>query len=212
MLSTLLAIIRSQVRSVTTSDDLALTFQLAARESKPLLVYATAEGIAERAAGVVAAVFGPAVTTARIVDIVESVTFPDPIADAAELLEVEHGTTCEIDGTCIRVTQPVKGDPWRMVLRVIGLAQDAPIVGAIVNGATDSAAGAWQAPTLVAVRRKGATRRVTVYKFEKMLRPHDAAREGGIPSDYEKGNWYGPDVPVEVEELLIEAGILLDEI
>jgi hypothetical protein len=209
-----LAVLRAQVRSPSAGDELALTFRLASREVRSLLVHATEEGITERAAGLVSAVFGPSVTTARIIDLVESVTAPDHVSVAAQLLEVEHRTSCEVSHSCIRLTEPVAGVPWRAALRAIGLAQDAPVVGAVAHGPAGTSAAAWRAPHLVVVNRTAKARRITRYKLNTMLRPLDLSRsEGSIPIQYEAGNWYlGDSVPSEVEELLFEAGILLDEI
>lgn len=153
------------------------------------------------------------VTTARVLDILESVTKFDHLAIAAELLEEEHSLACKVEGTCIRLTEPVKGDPWRVVLRAIGLAQDAPAVGATATGTGASAAGVWRAPHLVAVRRTPKVRRVTLYKLMSMARPHDNARtESHIRAQYEVGNWYDDSITEEVEELLFDAGILLKEL
>jgi hypothetical protein len=152
-----LALLRSLVRAMTISEELTTTYRLAAREVRPLLVHATAGGVAERTAGLVTAVFGPAVTTARVMDIVESVTSPDHVATAAELLREEHGMGCEVDDTCIRITDEVSGDPGTAVLRAIGLAQDAPAVGATAAGPKGSAAAAWRAPFIASTNSSVAT-------------------------------------------------------
>ncbi len=209
-----LAVVRAQVLAITSGDELAMIYRLAGREAKGLLVHATAEGITERAAGLVAAAFGPAVTTARVLDIVASVTHPNHVALAAELLEAEHDVPCEVREKYILLTEPVEGDPWRAVLRAIGLAQEAPVVGAIATGRTGSAAGAWRAQKLVAVRRNPRVRRITLYKLTPTARISDfAGSEGLIPAQFEVGNWYdASSVPDEVEELLFEAGILLEEL
>lgn len=46
-----------------------------------------------------------------------------------------------------------------------------------------------------------------------MLRPNDHFRtDSRIPTQFEQGNWYGDAVPTFVEELLLDAGILLEDI
>ena len=208
-----LAVLRAQVRAVTAGDELAMIYKLASREARALLVHANADGIAERAAGLVAAAFGPAVTTTCVLAIVESVTKPDHLAIAAELLDEEHGLECDVEGGCIRFAEPVKGDPWRAVLLAIGLGQDAPGVGSVAIGAGGLAAAAWRKPHLVAVRRTPKARRVTLYKLNAMVGPHDLARTvGPIPARYEVGNWYDDNVPDEMKEILAGVGILLKDL
>jgi len=160
----------------------------------------------------VSAVFGPVVTTARVMGIVESVTRPDHIATAAELLMVEHGVDCEVDDTCIRITDEVRGDPVVAVLRAIGLAQDAPAVGATAAGPKGSAFAVWRAPYVAMVHRTPKARRVALYKLKGRLLPNDYAySDGHLPSQFEEGNWYGDDVPEHVHELLLEGGVLLED-
>lgn len=206
-----LAVIRAQVRSITSGDEATMQYRHAAREVRHLLVHATDEGIADRAKGLVKAVFGPAMTTMRVREIVESVTAPDHIAAAVELLYVEHGTAAEVAGTCIRITDPVAGDGTNAVLRAIGLAQDAAVVGAVASGPKGAAAAVWRAPLLAVVRR-GLKRRVTLYKFSGLLRPSDYGRaEGILTHQYEQGNWFAA-VPDHVQELLLEGGVLIEDV
>ena len=208
------AILRAQQHSTASSNELALTVRLAAREARTLLTHATAEGITERAAGLVSAVFGPAVTTASVLAVVGAVTTSDHIAAAAQLLEADHGTPCEVTNNCIRLSGQVKGQPWRAALRAVGLAQDAPAVGALAYGPSGSAAAAWRPPVLVVVTRTPKARRITRYRLNTMLWPHDLARtDGPIPIQYEDGTWYlGNEVPPDIEELLRDAGILLEDL
>ncbi len=104
-------------------------------------------------------------------DLVESVTRPNHIATAAELLREEHGMGCELNDTCIRIMDEVLGDRGAAVLRAIGMAQDAPAVGPTAAGPKGSAAAAWRAPFIAMVRRTPKARRVTRYKLKGPLRP-----------------------------------------
>ena len=105
-----LALLRSLVRAMTSGEELTTIYRLAAREARPLLLDATPAGVAGRTAGLLTAVFGPAVTTARVMAIVESITHPNHIATAAELLTEEYGVGCEVYDTCIRITDDVRGE------------------------------------------------------------------------------------------------------
>lgn len=209
-----LAVLRSQVREIGTGDELTTTFLAACREVRPLLPYATETGVAERTAGLVDAVFGSSVTIQRVMEIVGSTTNPDHLAQAAERLADEYGLASEVDGTCIRISTAVPGDPVAAVLRAIGLAQDADVVGAVASGPKGTAAAVWRTPHVVVARRIPTVRRVTHYKLDYWSSPNDFARtEGRIPADLEQGNWYGEDaLPDWVEELLLEGGMLLEEI
>lgn len=208
-----LAILRAQVKQSGDDEENMLQRDLATREVTDLLVHATAEGVARRTAGRVGQVFGPVVSTERVMAMVAAVTAPDHFADAVDELMGSIGWSCEVHGTCIRINDPVAGDPVSAVLRAIGLAQDAPVVGATAAGPKGSAAAAWRSPMVVVVRRGPKARRITLYKLDGWFKPEYYAKSfGHVPSDLEQGNWYGDEVPPAVEDLLLEAGILLEEL
>ena len=137
----------------------------------------------------------------------------DPaLADAVELLRRGGQVALAVDDRTIRLVDPVKGDPGSAVLRLLGVAQAASPVGAAATaGPLRVAAGVWRAPELYLSRWTGGKRWVVGYHLADGAKPNDYVRmEGRIPSRLETGNWYG-DVPEEVEEAFLEAGLLLEE-
>ena len=66
---------------------------------------------------------------------------------------------------------------------------------------------------VVVVRRGPKARRITLYKLDGWFKPDYYAKSvGHLPSDFEEGNWYGDEVPATVENLLLEAGIILEDL
>jgi hypothetical protein len=135
----------------------------------------------------------------------------DPIADTAALAPKEFGTPARVEEQWIKLLQPVKGDPGLTVLRVLGLAQDAPTVGAAAHGPNGVAIGVWCRPELYVARWAKGKRWVVGYKLAGDAKPNMFIRtEGRIPTRLEIGNWYGP-VPDEVSEMFFGVGLLIDD-
>jgi hypothetical protein len=133
------------------------------------------------------------------------------IAEAAERLRYDHGIKVEVDDKTILVVEPVKGDPGLTVLRVLGVAQAAPVAGAAAHGPNGVAAGVWRKPELYVARWTSGRRWVSGYRLTGTSRLSDyVGTEGHVPTRLETGNWYGP-VPDEISDLFLEAGILLDD-
>lgn len=195
-------------------DEAGVTYRAAVQEARKLVAHATHEGVAERSAGLVAAVFGRVVEAGKVMSTVGAATEPDHVEAAAETLEVEHGLEAQVDGNRITITTELTSDPAKLALRAIGLASAAPAVGVVARNATTTAAAAWRKPDLVVVYRTPKGRRVTHSKLTGTLSPADHLHsEGRIPTRFEKGNWYDSNpVPAEVEEVLLEADLLLEEL
>ena len=138
-------------------------------------------------------------------------TVADLIADASEMLFVEHGTVARVEDRTIVLSDAVKGDPSLVVMRVLGQVQDASPAGAAAHGSGVVAIGVWRRPELyVAAWTKG-RRRVVGYRLGSEAKLTMYIRtEGRIPTRMEFGNWYG-DLPDEVTEAFMEVGLLVDE-
>jgi hypothetical protein len=135
----------------------------------------------------------------------------DPIAEAADLLRYEHATKVEVEDLTIVVVEPVKGDPGLTVLRVLGLAQAAPLVGAAAHGPNGVAVGVWRGPELYLARWTRGKRWVVGYRITGGSRLRDyVGIEGRVPTRLETGHWYDT-VPEEINELFLEAGLLVDD-
>ena len=212
-----LAILRDHARTAkagSVGDEAGVTYRAAAQEARKLIAYATQEGVADRAAGLVSAVFGGVVVPDSVMATVAAVTEPNHIEAAAEVLGVELGLDVEVEGNLITITTILATDPSKMALRVIGLASAAPAVGVIARNETTTAAAAWRKPDLVVVHRTPKGRRVTHSKVTGTLSPADHLKsEGRIPTRFEMDNWYGAvPVPAHVEDVLLEADVLLDDL
>jgi hypothetical protein len=135
----------------------------------------------------------------------------DHIAEAADVLRYEQDTKVDVEDNTIVVREPVKGDPGLTVLRVLGLAQAAPLAGAAAHGPNGVAVGVWRSPQLYLARWINGRRWVVGYRLTGGSRLSDyVGTEGHVPTRFETGHWYGP-VPEEVGELFVEAGILVDD-
>ena len=135
----------------------------------------------------------------------------DPIADTAAMAPREIGSPARVEEQTIKLLQPVKGDPGLTVLRVLGMAQDAPTVGAAAHGPNGVAIGVWCRPQLYVARWTKGKRWVVGYKLAGDAKPNMFIRtEGRIPTRLEIGNWYGP-VPDEVSEAFYGVGLLIDD-
>lgn len=137
----------------------------------------------------------------------------DPaLADIVEVVRKERQAAVTVEDRTIRLTEPVKGDPGSAVLRLLGLAQLASPVGvAAHSGPERVAAGVWRSPDLYLARWTGGRRWVVGYRLSGGARPNDYVRtEGRIPTRLETGSWYG-DVPEDVHEAFLDAGLLLEE-
>src|SRR6266513_2046569 len=99
-------------------------------------------------------------------------TEPDPIAAAADALLAQHRTSASIEDRTIRVDQMVRGDPGLTVLRVLGLAQDAPAVGAAAHGPTGVAIGVWRRPEMYVARWTKGRRWVVGYRISDDAKPN----------------------------------------
>src|SRR5436305_13410662 len=96
----------------------------------------------------------------------------DPIADTAALAPKEFGTPARVEEQWIKLLQPAKGDPGLTVLRVLGLAQDAPTVGAAAHGPNGVAIGVWSRPELYVARWTKGKRWVVGYKLAGDAKPN----------------------------------------
>jgi hypothetical protein len=135
----------------------------------------------------------------------------DRIAEAADALRIEHDTKVDIEDRTIVVREPVKGDPGLTVLRVLGAAQAASLVGAAAHGENGVSVGVWRAPELYLARWPKGRRWVVGYRLTGGSRLSDyVGIEGRVPTRLETGHWYGP-LPEEIADLFLEAGILVDD-
>ena len=135
----------------------------------------------------------------------------DRIAEAADELRIEHDTKVDVEDRTIVVREPVKGDPGLTVLRVLGAAQAASLVGAAAHGENGVSVGVWRAPELYLARWPKGRRWVVGYRLTGGSRLSDyVGIEGRVPTRLEIGHWYGP-LPEEIADLFLEAGILVDD-
>lgn len=135
----------------------------------------------------------------------------EAISDAIEGLRYEHGFDFEVEDRTVVLGEQVKGDPGNAVLRVLGAAENAAPVGAAARGPNGVAAGVWRRPELYLARWTQGRRWVVGYRLTGGSSPrHHVRTEGRIPSHFEIGTWHG-DVPDEVTESFLEAGLLLDD-
>lgn len=134
----------------------------------------------------------------------------EAVYDAADTVRTSYGSAVDVDGRRLRLVEPVRGDPGNAVLRTIGLVETVTPLGAAAHGAGGVAAGAWLKPELYLVRWTKGKRWVVGYRLGHGARPNQYVRtEGRIPTHLEIGNWYS-DVPDEVTEAFLAAGISLD--
>jgi len=135
----------------------------------------------------------------------------DRIAEAADVLRVEHDTKVDVEDRTILVREPVKGDPGLTVLRVLGAAQAASLVGAAAHGENGVSVGVWRAPDLYLARWPKGRRWVVGYRLTGGSRLSDyVGIEGRVPTRLETGHWYGP-LPDDIADVFLEAGILVDD-
>jgi len=135
----------------------------------------------------------------------------DRIAEAADVLRIEHDTKVDVEDRTIVVREPVKGDPGLTVLRVLGAAQAASLVGAAAHGDNGVSVGVWRAPDLYLARWPKGRRWVVGYRLTGGSRLSDyVGIEGRVPTRLETGHWYGP-LPDDIANLFLETGILVDE-
>jgi hypothetical protein len=137
----------------------------------------------------------------------------DPaLADAVEAVRRERQAAVAVEDRTIRLLDQVRGDPGSAVLRLLAAAQAASPVGAAASAGPDRVAvGVWRSPELFLARWTGGKRWVAGYRLIDGARPSDYVRtEGRIPTRFEIGNWYG-EVPEDVQEAFLDAGLLLDE-
>jgi hypothetical protein len=205
-----LATLRSQVPRFWVHDPLHILYDSAQQAVAPLLEAVDPKLVADFASELVPGL-GPAVEPAAIDMLIQDLRDPKPIEDAIRVLEDELGILAERHGQIIDLLDGVRGDPFTLALRAVGLAQAAAPVAARAATATVRVTVVWQPPHLVVIRRFARAIDGARYQLTGLMGPHDYAVTGERPpGSLIVERWSSVLPPPAVQTILIGVGLAAD--
>jgi hypothetical protein len=202
-----LTLIRAQCRRI--GGSLAgEVFEISVREMAPLLPYAVGEDVAFRCAGFVAEGLTQLADPDRVMQLVEEIVHPDPIADTVRAL-IDDGIAAEAYGRRIDILWPVR-HALMTAVKTLEAAQEGSPVGVRVSDGVCELVAAWVDPDLLVAEITDEYRQITRYPEARLLPSGQFTYRREDPNRSANHRWRYGALPDEVVDAFLQADIVME--
>ena len=205
-----LALMRSQVRSFSSSSEALTLYHRTAEEAGPLLTFCEREDVEYRCAALAAEGLVLLADVDYVMHVTEMTLEANPFARVVEEL-AEGEVTAQADGRIIRITGLVS-DAKSAVLKAIASGQEFSPIAAVARDDGHVVAGVWMPPLLYVAERGSAARWVACYPLPA------SGPQGYLVSRFEQASPPGTKkLPGSLNEAFVREvfgslGLSLDEV
>jgi hypothetical protein len=174
----------------------------------PLLPYAVGEDVAFRCAGFVAEGLTQLADPDRVMQLVEEIVHPDPIADTVRAL-IDDGIAAEAYGRRIDILWPVR-HALMTAVKTLEAAQEGSPVGVRVSDGVCELVAAWVDPDLLVAEITDEYRQITRYPEARLLPSGQFTYRREDPNRSANHRWRYGALPDEVVDAFLQADIVME--